>query len=258
MAVLMISIKSTIRPEFFSDALSVLEEYGVQLLSMIAQRIRKEEVYQTTLFVTKPDSPQDIFKVKDMLSRLPHVNRVEVIEFPLEPEEAKIIGITLQDVYYMFGKILEIGAAGEALLYHIGYNMGSNIAKKVMSTIADRGRAIEYVKMYFEGLGLGLFESPRLITGREILVRIYENSECQAFKYELSSRPLLRERYRSNLVRGFLAGYFSQVYGGEVSVFEEKCIVRGAPYCQFRVRVRAPRRMHPRLHVDTSGLTVHV
>ena len=56
-------------------------------------------------------------------------------------------------------------------------------------------------------------------------VIVYDSFECELFRG--SDRP------RSNLVRGMIAGWATELFKRKVSVKEVKCIAKDDPYCEF-------------------------
>ena len=64
----------------------------------------------------------------------------------------------------------------------------------------------------------------------EVAIKVYDSSECELFKGS--------KKCESHLIRGMLAGWFSQLFRKEVKVREVKCIAKGDSYCQFEVKAQ--------------------
>lgn len=238
MTVLMVSIKTKEGTNILSNIFSILEQSGIKFISSISQKIPEKQGIQITLLIIPPDDKEILREFIQLIKMQPITEKVEVIELPLDVSDARIVGMTLLDFYYFFGKLEEMGTAGEALLFHIGYNGGSSLARDAIKSIETKKRAVEYLKMYFESLGLGLLHIVRYIEGKEAVIRIYDNIECSAMKRKTIFKPEIREYYSSNLIRGIIAGFFEKIFKKPVSVVETKCIVKGSPYCEFVVRPR--------------------
>lgn len=236
--ILMISVKTRDDTSVLYHIYRIVGETGIRLISSISQRMPEKRGTQTTLLITPPNERETLWEFIRLLKQQPNMEKMEIIELPLDESEASIVGLTLHDFYYLFGKLRDLGTPGEALLFHIGHNAGSSLARDTLKSVGSRQRAVEYLKMYFESLGLGLLDVVRFVEGREAVIRIYDNIECMSMKGEALSRPEKAAYYTSNLIRGMIAGYFEKIFGTPVSVAETRCIVRGDPYCEFVVRPR--------------------
>ncbi len=238
MTVLMISIKTKENTNILSNIFGVLEETGIKFISCISQKIPEKQGIQTTLLIIPPNDKETLREFIQLIKQQPITEKVEIIELPLNVDEARIVGITLLDFYYFFGKLEEMGTAGEALLFHIGYNAGSSLARDAIKSIKTKQRAVEYLKMYFESLGLGLLHIVHYVEGKEAVIRIYDNVECSAMRRKTVLKPEIKESHTSNLIRGLMAGFFEKIFEKPVSVIETRCIVRNSPYCEFVIRPR--------------------
>jgi len=125
----------------------------------------------------------------------------------------------------------QFGSAGEAFLYYAGYNAGKNAyelsAKLVREgEIETMGKMMKALSLM---LGWAVIKKAEINSKRKIAyLRLYDNFECELGKG--SQKPY------SRFIRGFVAGFFSCLFGEEVEVEETKCIAKGDEHCEFKVK----------------------
>ncbi len=125
----------------------------------------------------------------------------------------------------------KLGSGFDAILYLEGYNLGANTFLRWYKELADKSseNLLKMAKTLFQQVGYGIIVIESVNTERaEAIIRIYDNFECELFRG--SDKP------ESHLVRGMIAGWFSQFFNKNVIAIETKCIAKGDPYCEFQIK----------------------
>lgn len=126
----------------------------------------------------------------------------------------------------------EFGSAGEAILYYQGFNVGFNaisLLEKATGSENNTELLIELVKIYTRVLGWGIIENVKIDFKREqAKIRLNYCFECEIGKGY--GKPY------SQFYRGYIAGIFSKIFQKRTTVQETKCIAKGDPHCEFKVR----------------------
>ncbi len=124
------------------------------------------------------------------------------------------------------------GTGGEALLYHVGFNMGLGFAK-LHRDVADKIGIKDPAKIYqqvscvmFQWAGFGRKEVLELST-KQAIIHVYDSFECE------NGRPSVRPY--SQLIRGLIAGTLAELFNGAFNVTEDLCIAKGDTFCRFKV-----------------------
>lgn len=125
----------------------------------------------------------------------------------------------------------QLGSAAKTLLYLMGHNIGTNYYEKGGRIIV--GKDLEkLIKLAIESskqVGLGIIEIEEIKPEKlEATIKIYQSSECELFKGS--------NKCESHFIRGIIAGWISQLFKSKTEVIEEKCIAKGDPYCQFKIK----------------------
>jgi predicted hydrocarbon binding protein len=120
----------------------------------------------------------------------------------------------------------QLGAAGEALLYHIGLNVGKSVWMSLKNlTIGKIELLPQYLKYWMLLMGASVVKEVVInMEKKRAVVRVENSYECELGRG--AGKPF------SNFHRGVFAGIFSELLGSERSV-ETKCIAAGDPYCEF-------------------------
>ncbi len=196
------------------------------------------------VFVDLTDSDIEAEDLLMVLKNMPYVLDVKLLNpifngfvydqyfFPLMIGEERGI-IFLQREYEVFAKRIreELGSGFSAILYLLGHDIGVNVFQKGHRRLVgwDAEKLVKVSEALFQHLGFGIMKTIKLdMDRREAIIRIYGCFECELYKR--SKKP------SSHLVRGMIAGWFSQFFKSEVSVIESKCIAKGDPYCEFLVK----------------------
>jgi len=131
----------------------------------------------------------------------------------------------------IMGMVKRFGTGATTILYYMGNDAGEGKGK-MLSELKGPLTNAERMKIglaRLQSLGWGRFELIECDeAGKKIVVRVYDNFEA------VITREMLD--YQNGLVRGFLVGLVSGVFGKACRGIEEKCINRGDPYCEFVIR----------------------
>ncbi len=124
----------------------------------------------------------------------------------------------------------EMGSGGAALVYRQGAQLGRNLWARHAEGLGGIEKVRIHLEYLLEGLALVGFGRVKLLdidpkkgTAR---VRLSESIECVDHQ--------LRYPY-SQFFRGYFAGVFSTILGGEMTCVETKCIAMGAGTCEFEI-----------------------
>ncbi|RLF26728.1 MAG: hypothetical protein DRN05_06635 [Thermoplasmata archaeon] len=124
----------------------------------------------------------------------------------------------------------EMGPAGEAFLYHQGFEAGKMVVDywlpMVQSIVGIRTKRELWDAMskVIKALGWASIETLNWSDdGIGIRIRADGLVECQ----------LLKRHMGSHMFRGFISGILSRLFGKELLAKEVKCISKGDEYCEF-------------------------
>ena len=160
--------------------------------------------------------------------------------FPLRLAGDRAV-IVRKDVYegLIRGGWEKLGSGYGQLLYLIGFEIGRRMFNAHSRIVGNRELVVEFMKRAFQLAGMGVINLAVLDDNeKRSLVRVYDSFECELFK---GSKDV-----RGNLIRGKLAGWLAERWGGlspnELIAREVKCIARGDPYCEYSIRTGRKRR----------------
>ena len=116
-------------------------------------------------------------------------------------------------------------SAASVILYTSAGKCGKDACKKVLKRAKTKREALLYLSMLkrWENWGKLTFESVDFENGRGRVIAV-NSFETVAHR---SNQPCC------HFLRGFLAGFLSELFGKEISVDEEKCAGMGDEYCEF-------------------------
>ncbi len=226
--VVLVSLELEAVSDYALEPLRLFSRHGIRMLSCIVQSHPNRGSVHASLFLDLTDSSTDPAELLVELRAIPHVRRAELLDLPLTHGEARLVVFTLREVHSLFSMLRELGAGGEAIMYHMGLRAGEALAESLSRCFESGRRALEYLLLYHESLGHGRFELERYVDRAYCRVVVRELMECLGVG---SERP------NSQLFRGLLAGFLSKIWGEKVRVVESKCIARGDPYCEFEATV---------------------
>ncbi len=237
----MFHVKLADIPGALLNAATVFYSYGINVVSIYTTESsygdRQEvEVNFVVDFTGKRVSPEQIAKslnletvVKQVVfygKQLPNMI-VDEKHFPLMVMGERAI-IFRETTYkgLILGLRKQLGAAGEALLYHIGLNNGKGTWAALKNLTGGKVELLpQYLKYWMIVVGASVVKEIIIdMEKKRALVRVENNYECELGRGV--GKPF------SNFHRGIFAGIFSELLGSETSV-ETKCIAAGDPYCEF-------------------------
>ena len=129
-----------------------------------------------------------------------------------------------------------LGTGGEAMLYHLGMEVGAmraaHLFEKAESIgVLDLRGKCQIILNVLTSLGYGIFEPVKL--DREppkAILRIHRSIECELGRG--ARRPY------SQFIRGMLAGFATHCFNRPMIAVETRCIAMDDPYCEFEVKPR--------------------
>ena len=124
----------------------------------------------------------------------------------------------------------EMGSGGAALVYRQGAQLGREAWARHARVLGGIENVRIHLEYLLEGLALAGFGRVKLLdidpekgTAR---IRLSESVEC-------ADHQILNPY--SQFFRGYFAGAFSTILGGEMTCVETKCIAMGAGTCEFEI-----------------------
>jgi len=231
-------------PGALNQVLEIFTSYGVNVVSVYTTESRyfmNRDSVEVNIIVDltgKHFSPAQLERSLLLLTVVKEVRvtgkqlpdmLVDEIHFPLMlvDERAVIFRLSaLSELIHGFKR--QLGQAGDALLYHVGLNMGRGVWSALKNMVGVNKELLPSYLKYW----MLLHSTAKVLDisidweNRKAVVRVEGNYECEIGKGH--GKPF------SNLHRGVWAGIFSELFGAETSV-ETKCIAAGDPYCEFVV-----------------------
>ncbi|MEM1949655.1 MAG: V4R domain-containing protein, partial [Candidatus Caldarchaeum sp.] len=240
--VFLFTVKLADVPGALQQVFSVIASYGLNVVSIYtvdASYLGEREMAEVNIIVDltgKPFSAEQLAKsisllnvVKDITyygKQLPDM-LFDEHHFPMRIMGERAI-IHRESAYgeMILGIKRQLGTGGDAILYHIGLNIGKGIWNKLKQIT---GGDLDLLVKHFKYRQL-MNKTSRVkevnidLEAGRVVVKLEDNYECSLVKNY--GKPF------SNLHRGVVAGIFSELVGSEKSK-ETKCIAAGDPYCEF-------------------------
>lgn len=174
-----------------------------------------------------------IFKVFEVIKPVSEGFIIDTLSAPIVAGKNRVI--IFRDLGYR-QLLIEIrklfGTGGEALLYHVGFNMGLGFAKlhrEVADKIGINDPAMIYQKVScraFQWAGFGRKEVIEF-SPKQAIIHVYDSFECEI------GCPSVRPY--SQLIRGLISGTLAELFNSAFNVTEDLCIAKGDPFCRFKV-----------------------
>jgi|GEM_PF-394028 len=232
-------------PGLLSRMLESFKRRGISLVHIKASRQYKDQPPVLVLFadMTKRlEALSDIVRelkameyVKQVIISAPLFNgfALETNLFPLTLLGERVI-ILRRTLYEAFLKELRsiLGSGYASLMYYTGLEMGRK-AFRYHYEIAGRDlkNTIAISEAIFRIVGYGIMKILELdLSIGRARIRVHHCFECEIFKN--SGKP------SSHLIRGMIAGWFSELLRRRVKAIETRCIAKGDKYCEFLVMGR--------------------
>ncbi len=225
--------------EVCSSFTSIISKYNIKIVNIIVT-YDKDNTIKLLVFLDITESivpiERIIFEIEKEFYILEVIKSqgilIDTISFPLMANATRII--LLRDTAYgqMIKGIREkFGSAGEALLYYIGFEAGKGFAK-IHKEFAEKIGLRNPLRIYeeisqkfFQWAGFGIIEILKLQSNYSEII-IHNSFECEIVKNQL-------DKPYSSLIRGILAGTFTELFDTEFKCKEENCIAKGDKACKF-------------------------
>ena len=233
------------------DALwQVLEPFGTHkanLLCVATPSVQPSQPFATTFIAADlTDTNISDEELAEEVAKLPDVVSVEVTHevvkgvvadvkhFPLTVHEMRVVvfgDIVLKPLVTTLKQ--RLGKVADAVLWHMGYVAGSNVAEYYKNVYGARSPA-EHFKLLAArtvALGWGFVEEVKVDEeARSARLVIKDLWECSLSEGSGESG--------SHFCRGILAGFAGVVFGVEVLVEEVECAAKGDEACTFVMKPR--------------------
>ena len=223
---------------------SAFTESGVPLIALKMSSAKLGERLRILLAADMKGREGEVAKLVERLKKVPTVEQAEYApplfdgvavdawSHPLLLDEERTAMLPQAFITGMLKRgWSEFGTAFAALLYRVSFAGAAEECKKCLE-LHTREECLKLYEEQFRLLGYGLMKVERL-TEREMIARVYDSIECSVFKG--AGEP------RGAIVRGIIAGTAAALWGAppeSVEVEEVKCLAKGDPYCEYRVRRR--------------------
>lgn len=231
-------------PGVVVNLLTVFSVNNISILGFDISQVKPQAPFEGFIYADITGKNIDPDKLLEELKDKPYVIDVKLIKplfngvicdtyfFPLYALGERAI-IFIQRGYEGIIKRarLELGSAFNTLLYLQGFDMGLNAFQRGHRKIAGRKteRLIKLFEELFKQSGFGVMKVEEIdLERKEATIKIYDLFECELFKGS--------NKCESHLMRGLLAGWFSQLFKTKVVAIEVKCIAKGDPYCLFKIK----------------------
>ncbi|MGC8936868.1 MAG: V4R domain-containing protein [Candidatus Methanomethylicaceae archaeon] len=229
----------------FVQLTSILKDHNIIIRQLLSSTLEgHDDEIMVLLFLDISSANLDTNKLLEELNNTESLKVLEVIKptvegFIVDTVSSPIVAgksrvIILRDLGYC-GLLTEIrrlfGTGGEALLYHVGFNMGLGFAKLHKDLaykigIKDPSKIYQQISCrLFQWAGFGRKEAVE-ISPNHATINVYNSFECESCRD--SVRPY------SQLVRGIIAGTLAELFNKGFNVVEDMCVAKGDPYCRFR------------------------
>ncbi len=235
------------RPGALEQTTDILARHGIDITYLSLGPVRSGERGSIILFLDFTEADVKPEELAEELEALEFIEEAEVIKprfegliadessFPIMLGSHRALILSKPALRGFLIKFREhLGSGGEAMLYHIGREVG-----------AERGRHIdrEAEKMgikrlrdkfimgeiLFKSLGYGIPQITEFSDDPPYLkMRVYHCIECELGHNV--GRPF------SHYVRGVIAGFASEIFNREMLAKETRCIAMGDPYCEFEAK----------------------
>lgn len=234
-------------PGALADVSRVFANYNVNIVGInFTPSIEESEIL---LFIAADFSMSNI-KPEDIFDKLVSLDKVisgslvkpkikgllvDELHFPIiDIRGRRRIVLSQENLKFFVVGIRELlGSAGLALLYRQGVAIGEAVWERYQKIgINILEEAIK--RLLLGGIALGRYKGEITKFSVEegvIEIRLHRNWECEVAKMYNIPGPA------SYFERGVIAGLVKGYLGKEVNVEEVKCIAKGDPYCEFRIKI---------------------
>lgn len=220
----------------------ILFENNIGILYISFTRNSPDTDMGILLFLDLTDSSISVKETKKLLASVKHVKNVYIIEpfediivdtffFPITLLGERAIILRKPFFESFISEVQKkMGRGGSAVLYHIGYYIGSHVYDSHKRIIGnDPQKILNFGKIIYKNVGYGIMKELKIKKEGIITLKILNNFECEI------NKNLNLENKESHFMRGILAGWFEKYLGKKVMVKETKCIARGDDYCEYYI-----------------------
>ena len=156
---------------------------------------------------------------------------IDPYSFPITAMGSRAIILMQHSLEGLIKGLTRIGA--EIILNMVGREIGKT-GFEAHERIAGRNleKLLKLSEARFMMSGFGIMKVEEIdIEACEFTVKIEHCIECEIL--EGMKRPS-----GSQFIKGILEGWFTELTGVDMVAYEEQCISRGDPYCQFKIKPR--------------------
>ena len=231
-------------PGSFYSILETFAKYKLNIIYVSTSKPTFEKYANILLYVDFTSSKVEPKNIVDELKGNANVLTIESIEpviesvivdtvhFPLTIGGKRAI-VLRKPVFEALikGFRKKFGTVSEAFLYYIGYEIGREALKSHCQILLSRNleELVRVSEALFKAVGWGKLKILEYSDNDCFAIAIVEDS----FECELAGKT---NKPYSQLIRGALAGWFSEMVGKKCSAEETKCIAKGDPYCEFHIK----------------------
>ena len=237
------------RPGVLAAVTSKIAERGLDITYCSTRTVKADERGLILLFIDFTDSEIEPTTLARELEELEPIVDVKLIKpkfegfisddvsFPLLLDSLRAIILdetALRGLLVSFRE--HLGTGGEAMLYHLGVEVGAmraaHLFEKAESIgILDLGGKCQILSNILTSLGYGIFKPVKLHREPpQAILRVYRSIECELGRG--AKQPY------SQFIRGMLAGFATHCFKRPMIATETRCIAMGDPYCEFEVKPR--------------------
>jgi len=238
--------KAIEKPGVLSKILEQTTSRDINVLGMFTSANPIEEYACITLFIDSTKIEESklnelVSKIREALKELEgevktYTSPVEGVaidpySFPIIAMGSRAIILMKHSLRGIIEGFIRIGA--EILLNMIGREMG-RASFKDHERIAGKNleKLIKMIEARLMMSGFGIIKVENIdMEAYEFKVNIEYCIECEILEE-------LKRPSGSQLVKGMLEGWFTELTGMDMVAYEERCISRGDPYCQFKLKPR--------------------
>jgi predicted hydrocarbon binding protein len=232
-------------PGTLVSALEVVSAAGLNIVGMVSNvAMTPEQTFQAILFVDVGDYSDD--QIEGLLKLIEKKRGVRrLLMHKHEPEQTSIapfyselgiyefraVVITENELAELLTSLYEkLGESGaQAFLYHLGVPLGRAEAKYFKKILPNMGKQAPLEVIPLTSLGWCHAIDIERQDSDTLKLKTHGLIECMILKGRI-------EHPSSHLIRGFLAGYISEIMGGEWEVKEQTCTAKGAEACIFTAK----------------------
>lgn len=241
-------VESELKPEVLKEIADLGFRHGVLVPTIQYNMVKeKKEKIVGFGFADLTNADISIEELAEKIHKIEGVKKVQIIHptvdgFVTDHLSARLIlagdrAIIMRKPGYeglIVGMKAQFGTAGEAFLYHTGYETGIRYGKSHQEFAEKLGvkDPIQILRMISMPLYISMgFGKPEVVEASakppKAVIRVYECFECEL--------GVGSKKAYSNFIRGVFAGLLAQLFGKSMEAKELRCIAKGDAYCEFEI-----------------------